>query len=167
MSLENECAALDALWTNLSEEDWQRRIDDPDHGAIAVSRLLVLRLTEAEVHGSDLNLPGLDAWDDLFVDRVLPLRLAWLERARHHPDADVSLNGSWLISDGHACWRVVADGHNVRAHDADAKADADCGIAGSRRDLLAWILGRPTEEPIAHSGNLALANSFKRAFPGP
>jgi hypothetical protein len=166
-SLDDETAALERLWQTLSLDDWQRRIDEPDHGPIPLSQLLVLRLTETEVHGTDLGFAAIAAWDAGFVEVTLPLRLAWLDRARHRPDADLSVSGSWLLSDGRARWLVVAHGADVHAYIADADTGADCQLRASRRDLLALLLGRPPDEPIERSGDVELADAFKRAFPGP
>jgi len=127
----------------------------------------VLRLTETEVHGTDLRFTGLDAWDELFVEVVLPLRLAWLDRSRHRPDADLSVTGSWLLSDTREQWLVLTHGIDVSAYYADADTRADCRLTASRRDLLAFLLGRPTVASIARFGDLELADAFKRAFPGP
>jgi hypothetical protein len=46
-----------------------------------IHRLLVMRLTEVEVYSIDLGMPGLGPWSDLFVDVIVPLRVAWLPRA--------------------------------------------------------------------------------------
>ncbi|HUP72337.1 MAG TPA: maleylpyruvate isomerase N-terminal domain-containing protein [Acidimicrobiales bacterium] len=166
-SLHAETAALERLWHTLSLDDWRRRIDEPDHGPIPLSQLLVLRLTETEVHGTDLGFAAVDTWDERFVEVVLPLRLAWLDRSRHRPDADLSVAGSWLLSDGRANWLVVADGADVHAYIAGADTGSDCRLTASRRDLLALLLGRPPDGSIERSGNLPLADAFKRAFPGP
>jgi hypothetical protein len=162
-SLNDETTMLDDLWQSLSIPDWQRRIDEPDHGTMPLSKLLVLRLTETEVHGSDLALAALGPWDELFVEATLPLRLAWLDR----PDTDHSVVGSWMLSDGAEQWLVVAEEGGVRAYHAAADSCADCRLSASRRDLLALLLGRPTVGTIEVSGDVDLANAFKRVFPGP
>jgi hypothetical protein len=162
-SLHDETTMLDDLWQSLSIQDWQRRVDEPDHGTMPLTKLLVLRLTETEVHGSDLGFAALDSWDELFVEVTLPLRLAWLDR----PDTDHSVVGSWLLSDGAGQWLVVAEGGGVRSYHAPADTRADCRLTASRRDLLAFLLGRPTIGTIERSGDIDLANAFKRAFPGP
>lgn len=162
-SLDDETTMLDDLWQSLSIQDWQRRIDEPDHGTMPLSKLLVLRLTETEVHGSDLGFAGLDAWDELFVEVTLPLRLAWLDR----PDTDHSVVGSWILSDAAEQWLVVAEDGDARAYHADADTRADCRLTASRRDLLALLLGRPTIGTMERSGDIGLANAFKQAFPGP
>ena len=162
-SLHDETTMLDNLWQSLSIDDWQRRIDEPDHGTMPLSKLLVLRLTETEVHGTDLGFAALVAWDELFVEVTLPLRLAWLDR----PDTDHSVVGSWMLSDAAEQWLVVAEDGDVRAYHADADTRADCRLTASRRDLLAFLLGRRTVGTMELSGDIDLANAFKRAFPGP
>lgn len=166
-SLHHETTALDDLWQGLSIDDWQLRIDEPDHGTIPISQLLVLRLTETEVHGTDLGFVSLDSWDELFVEVVVPLRFAWLDRSRKRPDADLSVTGSWLFSDSREHWLVLADGIEVGAYHADADTRAQCRLTASRRDLLAFLLGRPSVGSIARSGDVDLADGFKAAFPGP
>ena len=166
-SLAQETAALDALWRSLPETSWAVGLDDPDHGSMPLSRLLALRLTETEVHSTDLDLPGIDPWDDAFVHAVLPLRVAWLDRARHRPDADLTVDGSWHLTDDDRHWIVAATNGDVQAGISVEHRDADCTIRGSARDLLALILGRPSNAPLLLEGDTELAAKFKAAFPGP
>ena len=73
-----------------------------DLGPTTLGRLALLRLTEVEVHGSDLGV-DLEDWSALFIDLALPMRPDWLNvRRMGHHDVDVSLEGSWLLiaSDG-------------------------------------------------------------------
>jgi hypothetical protein len=82
--------------------------------------MAILRLTEIEVHGTDLDI-GLPEWSDVFVGAALPRRLARLQRrAAQAP-------GAWIISGVH-----VGD------------ASEPEGIDASDRDLLAMLLGRNT-----------------------
>lgn len=156
---------LHAAWRSLTLSDWDRRLVDRDHGPIALRRLLALRLTEIEVHSVDLALPGLDTWSDAFVDALLPLRIAWLASARRRDDADLTLNGAWALTDRTSKWLVDARGAEVRAGEVDLARSADCTLSGSRRDLLALILGRSHRVELA--GLPELAHGFKAAFPGP
>jgi maleylpyruvate isomerase len=84
-SLAAHSAALDGAWQGMSAGEWDavvREPDDrPDLGPLPVARLPLLRLTEVEVHGSDLDL-GLDDWSDAFVRAALPFRLDWLNTRR-------------------------------------------------------------------------------------
>jgi uncharacterized protein (TIGR03083 family) len=164
-SVESTAAELSARWHRLSSTDWERRIEDRDHGHTALSRYLALRLTEVEVHSADLGLPELQVWSQTFVDAVLPLRLAWLGHARRRPDADLSLNGSWVLSEGETSWLVKADAQDVAVGQVAAERSAYCRITGTRRNLLALLLGRPAE--IRSVGLPELAQGFKAAFPGP
>jgi uncharacterized protein (TIGR03083 family) len=156
---------LSALWHRLAASDWDRRIVDRDHGEVALSRFLALRLTEVEVHTVDLGVPGVDGWSEAFVETLLPLRLAWLGNARHRADADLGLNGSWVLSDGDAAWLVQANGADVLVGEVARERSAECRLTGTRRDLLALLLGRPAE--IQGVGLPELAQGFKHAFPGP
>ena len=69
-SLRDASAALNRAWNTLEPEDWLSPVvepeDNPDLGTVELGRLPLLRLTEVEVHGTDLGL-GLDDWSDLFV----------------------------------------------------------------------------------------------------
>ncbi len=156
---------LSARWHGLSESDWDRRVVDRDHGEVALSRFLALRLTEIEVHSVDLGLPALDRWTDAFVETLLPLRLAWLSNARSRADADHGLNGSWVLTDGESNWLVRADGADVVTGVVARARSADCRLTGTRRDLLALLLGRPAQ--VESVGLPELARGFKGAFPGP
>lgn len=167
-SLAHGSQALDERWGALDVEQWETPISDPDHGAMQLSRLVVMRLTETEVHATDLDLPEIGDWDAGFVDAVLPLRVAWLQQARRRPDADLTCDGSWLLAamGGHS-WRVTATGTEVETASASATAAADCRISASPRDLLAILLGRATENAPVVDGDEQHAARFKQAFPGP
>lgn len=117
------------------------------------------------MHSVDLGLTGLDGWSERFVDTLLPLRLAWLGNARHRGDADLGLNGSWVLTDGLATWLVQANGADVVVGEVARERSADCRLTGTRRDLLALLLGRPAE--VERVGLPELRDGFKAAFPGP
>ena len=80
-SLAAHSARLSQAWATLRPESWHLEIveptDNPDLGRIPLSRLALLRLTEVEVHGSDLGLQ-LGEWSTTFIDAALPLRLEGL-----------------------------------------------------------------------------------------
>ena len=129
---------------------------------------MLTRLTEVEVHGSDLGL-GLRGWSDLFTDAALRFRLDWLNvRRSNHRQVDDTLQGSWLlvVSEG-ASQLVTVSGSAVRSEPADRGTPATAVIEGSSRDLLALLLGRPTLHPLRISGDPAFGASFSLAFPGP
>lgn len=88
--------------------------DNPDIGPITLLQLAILRLTEVEVHGTDLDL-GLSDWSDPFIDAALPMRIAWLPR-RHTPSQAPS--GSWnlVATDGPSFNVAVSQGVVSASH---------------------------------------------------
>ncbi|MFZ0215169.1 MAG: maleylpyruvate isomerase N-terminal domain-containing protein [Candidatus Dormiibacterota bacterium] len=158
-------------WARLEPPQWERRFVEGRIGAMALARLIPLRLTELEVHGSDLDA-GLEiaGWSDALVSICLPLRVAWLPvHHRDRPDAALTCDGSWLLraTDTGARWLVQARGPDAWCRVAGARDDAEGEIAGPARSLLAYLLGRmPPDPPAAVGGEVALVR-FKRAFPGP
>jgi hypothetical protein len=164
-SLAAEASALDRLWAPLSPGAWATPVvepeDNPDLGPTTLSVLAVLRLTEIEVHGTDLDA-GLGPWSSTFVAAALPTRLERLNLRRAARD------GSWLLvaTDGPS-WLVTAAGSTVRSLPADPAAHADATISGTARDLLALLLGRDPLEPLVLGGDESMAATFADAFPGP
>jgi hypothetical protein len=142
--------------------------DNPDLGTVRLSDLALLRLTEVEVHGSDLDL-GLEDWSDLFVTTALPTRLGGLRvRRTNHRQFDETLEGSWLLVavDG-PTFMVSVRGGVVDSHPADPGSAARAVIEATSRDLLALLLGRPGNEAPTVGGDLAFGRAFSAAFPGP
>jgi uncharacterized protein (TIGR03083 family) len=172
-SLASVAAELDTLWSSLGDDDWRNEVrespDNPDLGTIPLARLALSRLTEVDVHGTDLAI-GFPDWSDVLVEVALPTRLGWLSQRRtNHRRFDRFIQGSWLLSapDGPA-WLVTVDGESVEATATDpATAHASATIEGSRRDLLALLLGRSPSGTLRISGNVDFATSFSEAFPGP
>jgi hypothetical protein len=170
-SLAEEGRLLYELWSDLSAHQWQKDLvepaDNPDYGRISISVLPLLRLTEVEVHGSDLDL-GLSEWSDTFVEVALPSRIAWLAIRRRDPSLyEPDVQGSWLLAaKGGPRWLVSVNGEEVESRPAGPDDTADSVIEGTGRDLLAMLLGRP-RGPLDTTGDTELAGSFKRAFPGP
>jgi uncharacterized protein (TIGR03083 family) len=172
-SLAQESRLLQDLWSGLSEAQWDMKIVEParnpDFGAgLTIGDLATLRLTEVEVHGFDLDV-GLDSWSDVFVDAALPMRLGWLATRRsNHSDVDRAVQGSWkLVASDGPTWIVEVKGKDVSSWQTGVADAADAIIGGSSRDLLAMLVGRPTEEPLLFDGDVSLAKAFKEAFPGP
>jgi hypothetical protein len=133
-----------------------------------LARLALLRLTEVEVHGSDLTL-GLDDWSETFVDAALPFRVQWLNTRRaNHRAYDGDARGSWLLrsTDG-PDYVVAVDGLQVEARVTETPIDARATVVASSRDLLALLLGRPTRRPLRWTGDVEFGNRFSSAFPGP
>jgi hypothetical protein len=163
---------LHRLWSTLGPSEWTIEITEPsgnaDLGPVPLARLAFLRLTEVEVHGTDLGL-GLDDWGEAFVRLALPLRLDWLNTRRtNHQDFDRTLNGSWLLvaTDG-PTYRVSVDGSSVAAQPAGPGTAARSTITATSRDLLALLLGRPFQAPPIVGGDIQFGKSFSAAFPGP
>jgi uncharacterized protein (TIGR03083 family) len=99
-SLRDVSAALSERWRRVP--DWTAVVREPegmeDLGTVSVEWLALLRLTEVEVHGSDLGL-GLPAWGEVFVREALPMRLAWLARRRtNHRSLATNVQRSWLLA---------------------------------------------------------------------
>ncbi len=163
---------LDRGWRHLDDDVWALEViepeDNPDLGAVTMAMLPLLRLTEVEVHGSDLGL-GLDDWSDLFVHTALPTRLGWLNRRRvNHRSYDAALDGSWLLiaTDGPTTLVTVRH-HTVETVPAASTTPARSTMEGSSRDLLALLLGRALSQPLRVTGDADFARSFAQAFPGP
>ena len=163
---------LNRLWVSLDVSAWNREVIEPsgnrDLGTVVLSRLPFLRLTEVEVHGTDLGA-GLADWGEFFVRAALPMRLEWLNTRRtNHRAFDRSLVGSWLLvaTDG-PTYKVSVDGSSVESRPASPKEEARSTITATGRDLLALLLGRPFQTPLNMSGDVAFGRAFSDALPGP
>jgi maleylpyruvate isomerase len=171
-SLARRSVELDGLWSGLTDERWRLDVVEPgdnaDLGTLPLARLALLRLTEVEVHGTDLDL-GLDDWSQVFVESALAFRLDWLNvRRLNRPDLGDGTDGSWLLvaTDG-PTYLVTMAGPTVSSRPASPATPADTVIEASSRDLLALLLGRPLLQPARYSGDDSLAAAFSRVFPGP
>ena len=159
-SLRKESEALHDLWRTV--KDWAVPVveppDNPDLGPVELRRLALTRLTEVEVHGTDLGV-GLGPWSEVFVRRVLQMRLEWLNSRRsNHRDVDTTTHASWLLvaTDMTVSHVVTVDGPTVVSHSGDT---ADATIRGTGAELLALLLGRA---PAGFA-----PDNFSRALPGP
>jgi len=163
---------LDEEWSALDLGAWEVEVvepkDNPDLGPIRLGRLPLLRLTEVEVHGTDLGL-DLGDWSELFIRTVLPMRLEWLNiRRANHRAFDTELEGSWLlVADDGPTYRVNVDGSKVESRPASRQSQARAVIEANSRDLLALLLGRPLNSRPVIMGDIAFGESFSLAFPGP
>lgn len=171
-SLEAESARLLDLWNRMTHNEWQTVVhepeDNPDLGPLPVSNIPLLRLTEIEVHGTDLDV-GTTDWSELFVDRVLPLRLDWLNRRRtNHRSFDGRIHGQWLLRspDGFA-WSVAVEEGQVSSRAARDDDMSTATINGTKRDLLALLLGRPCLHELTYDRDANFGRRFSDAFPGP
>lgn len=173
-SFEHESSRVDALWQGLDDPDWRTPIEEPagarDLGTITLRTLALLRLTEVEVHGADLDL-GLSPWSTTFVQAALPMRLRWLATRRSNDASpDTSLCGSWALraTDG-TSYVVRSDGRSVTVTDSDSAGvdEPRATIEGTGVQLLALVLGRvPLGELTVH-GDVDFAAAWLRAFPPP
>jgi hypothetical protein len=75
-SLQDASAALHERWRGVT--DWTVAVTEPDDnrdlGPVSLGRLALVRLTEVEVHGTDVAI-GLGPWSHVFVREALPMRL--------------------------------------------------------------------------------------------
>lgn len=171
-SFVEQSAKLDAALASLRDDDWALETREPegnpDVGSQPLKNWAILRLTEVEVHGGDLLL-GLDTWSETFVTYGLPLRFERLaQRLANQPATDFSAEGTWLLRtlEGDA-WAVTLEPRRAEVRAADYDTRSDATITASRRDMLAFLLGRPLETEAVYAGDIDLAASFRRAFPGP
>jgi uncharacterized protein (TIGR03083 family) len=171
-SLARHSEELNQEWSALGPSAWRVAVnepqDNPDLGPVPLWRLPLLRLTEVEVHGTDLGL-NLADWSEIFITTVLPMRLEWFNvRRANHRVFDDELEGSWLLvaTDGPA-YRVSVDGTKVESVAASPHSQATAVIETTSRDLLAILLGRAVNSPPVITGDIAFGQSFSLAFPGP
>lgn len=171
-SLSEIFGRLDRLWAGIDDHEWATEISEPtnnqDLGTITLWNLALLRLTEVEVHGHDLDL-SLSPWSITFVEAALPTRLTWLPTRRsNHQTADHSIDGTWALAatDG-PTFRVIASGAHVEVDAVAATPQVDATIAGTSSELLAFILGRAPLDALQVRGDHTHAASFLKAFPAP
>jgi len=127
----------------------------------------LLRLTEVEVHGSDLDV-GLDDWSAAFVETALPFRLDWLNSRRsNHRAVDEGVQGSWLLhaSDG-STYLVSVKGASVESRPADPSAPARATIEGDE-PRPAGAAARPAGEGVASLRRRRLRAAIQPSVPRP
>lgn len=170
-SLLSNADQLDTLWRTLSAEQWALGVQEPadnvDLGPTTLGMLALLRLTEVEVHGLDLDI-GCGPWSELFVGTALRMRIQWLSTRRvNHTPADRTQDGNWVLrsSDG-PVFSISLRGQEVVTTEGDGTGGG-AEITGSQRDLLAFLLGRLELSELSVSGDNRLAESFSQAFPAP
>lgn len=167
---ERSTNALASAWHEVPPERWGSTFTETELGTMQFGRLVGLRLTEIETHHADLAIGfGPRDWSTALTQTCLPLRVASLERFRHRPDADLTIDGSWLLvcDDVNKQWRVHTKDANVEIDATGRTTDADAVIRGSATDLTALLLGRQDPSMLSVSGDATRARTFKRAFPGP
>ncbi|MGH1488661.1 MAG: maleylpyruvate isomerase N-terminal domain-containing protein [Acidimicrobiales bacterium] len=170
-SLREESEELDRLWRRLTPEQWQRTVnepdDNPDLGPITLAQLALLRLTEVEVHGYDLDL-GLSPWSITFVEAALPMRLHWLTTRRsNHRVPDLSIGGTWALSAIDGSTFLVRASEDATVEEATGTVAADATIIGTGSELLAHLLGRLALSSLRVEGDRGHAEAFLTAFPAP
>ncbi len=162
-SLRDACAELDDVLASVTEAQWNLRVDlstEGDLGAIALWDLLTLRLTEVEVHGTDLDL-GLDAWSEVFGRVAFEQRL---DRARF-----AATDASALSVE------IVAPGVGIRvvtiAPDGEASVASPGGAAATltatANDHVALLLGRRPATMPDIAGDVEAAAAYLSRIVGP
>jgi maleylpyruvate isomerase len=138
-ALREASAALAQTWSGV--QDWDVDVDEPEGVFPTLASMPILRLTEIEVHGTDLDL-GLPPWSDVLVHAALPKRLERLTRRR------AARPGAWRLVATDGPWDmlevIVGDGSEPEV------------LAATGRELFALMLGRSAACP-----------SFSEAYPGP
>lgn len=114
-SLRTTGAALDDTWSAI--EDWSVTVVEPgdniDLGPYPLWHMPLFRLTEIEVHGTDLAI-GLPDWSDVLVEHGLSMRLERLARRTPLAPGAWSLNG-FLVGDGSEPERIDASDRELFA----------------------------------------------------
>jgi uncharacterized protein (TIGR03083 family) len=172
-SLAVQAAELADVWAGLGPNEWARPVvDSNDSGGLrrvplTIGDLALLRLTEVEVHGTDLDV-GLRDWSTEFVGAALPRRISWLgTRTQPNVDESADLPITWLLAatDGPAYLIRIDRNGQTTAEVATLDTTARHRIRGPSRELLAMILGRRVSQELRAPS--AAISSFQQTFPGP
>ena len=114
---------LDRTWSTLDDTQWSTEVVEPaanpDLGTVTLGRLALARLTEVDVHATDLGIDAPD-WSSTLVEVGLPTRLAWLSTRRtNHRAFDRTIRGAWMLhaTDGPR-WLVTVDDDLVNSRPA-------------------------------------------------
>lgn len=159
--------ALQRRWETLSDADWATDAvepeDNPDLGAQPLAALPLFRLTEVEVHSTDLGV-GIPDWDEAFAITTLPMRIQRLHGRR--PTSEVPEGTTWRLATPEDAYRVtIEDGAASTAIDPSLDP-VDAEVRATPRDLVALLLGRACKQPALWSGNEDVGRSFSILFPG-
>jgi maleylpyruvate isomerase len=104
-------------------------------GRVALWETLLARRREVEVHHADLGMAYRPAdWPEDFVSAELAVAAADLP-SRLEPNAALRL--------------VSTDGRQWEAAGPDGRSADATVVAGPSSQILAWLLGRPTDLPVA------------------
>ena len=75
---QSSAAELDRIWSTLDDTQWSTEVvepaENPDLGTVTLGRLALARLTEVDVHATDLGI-GAPDWSSTLVEVGLPTRL--------------------------------------------------------------------------------------------
>lgn len=171
-SLDEESCRLDKLWATIGHDHWQLSVNEPednqDLGSVTLWTVAILRLTEVEVHGYDLDL-NLSPWSTTFVSAALPMRLNWLpSRRSNHRSVGESVDGTWAFvrTDGPS-FLIESRGGRVEVSESLTAPPADAAFVGTGDQLLRFILGRAPLSGLEVRGDEHHAASFLAVFPAP
>ena len=172
-SFAEQSAELADVWAAISPSEWVRPVVESGNAGelsrmpLTIGDLALLRLTEVEVHGTDLGM-GLSGWSTEFVEAALPRRISWLgTRTRPNLDDSGDLPMTWLFAatDGPSYLVRIDTARQTTADIATIEATAQHRIQGPSCELLAVILGRRVS-PDLHA-HVAAISSFQQTFRGP
>lgn len=153
-SFGRESELLHEVWQRVALADWSLPVFELGETASELSmdltRLALLRLTEVEVHGTDLNA-GLGPWSTVFGPAVIALTASLIES---WPGGA----GMWLLRPHQAAEQTVvvnpdgsAEGRPVQSGDV-----ADVVVTGPPNSMVAVLLGRAPTSSLDYSGDTSL-----------
>ena len=172
-SFAEQSAELADVWAGISPSEWVRPVVESGNVGelprmpLTIGDLALLRLTEVEVHGTDLGM-GLSGWSTEFVEAALPRRISWLgTRTRPNLDDSSDLPMTWLFAatDGPSYLVRIDTARQTTADIATFEATAQHRIQGPSCELLAVILGRRVSQDL--HAHVAAISSFQQTFRGP
>lgn len=165
-SLRHEVAELQRTLTALDPDSMASLIaqhaDNRDLGQMTISDLVRLRLTEVQVHGTDLDL-GLDAWPADFGPAVMAQRVALVQRR------SVIGVGSklMLVATDAMSSSVVVTADGIEAHGNTADASVISRLVGTANAHVAMLVGRGVAADLEIEGDIELAQAFVGSIVGP
>jgi uncharacterized protein (TIGR03083 family) len=172
-SLATSSDDLVRLWSTMTDDDWTREGskagDTYDRRSLSLADLALMRLTECEVHGSDLAL-GLDDWSELFVSLALPFRLELLgTRRRDQAGIHATTTGSWLLiaTDGPSHVVSVTQGRVQSRRCTPNTTPATAAIEATSRDLLAFSWAAPRWVGSLSPATWPFGHPLTHVLPGP
>ncbi len=153
-SFARETDLLQEVWQRVALADWSLPVFELGETASELSmdltRLALLRLTEVEVHGTDLNA-GLGPWSTVFGPAVIALAASLIET---WPGGA----GVWLLRPHQAAEQTVvvnADG-SVEGRPVRASDVPDVVVTGPPNSMVAVLFGRAPISSLDFSGDTSL-----------